>query len=48
MEVLGSLWCVHSVCGRLDFLSNASSGGDDLVGAVKTFKGLRKELLRRA
>jgi len=48
MEVLGSFWCVHWVCGRLDFFSNVSSGGDDLVGAVKTFKCLRKELLRRA
>jgi hypothetical protein len=36
------------VCDRLDFLSNASSGGEDLVGIAETFKCLRKELLRRA
>jgi hypothetical protein len=30
------------------FFSNASSGGDDLVGVAETFKCLRKELLRRA
>ena len=36
------------VGGRLDFFSNAWSGGDDLVGVAETFKCLRKELLRRA
>jgi hypothetical protein len=36
------------VGGRLDSFSNASSGGEDLVGVAETFKCLRKEFLRRA
>jgi hypothetical protein len=35
-------------CAAVSIVSNASSGGDDLVGIAETFKCLREELLRRA
>jgi hypothetical protein len=41
-----SFECVRLERGRLDFFQ--MSGGDDLGGAVETFKCLREELLRRA